>query len=249
MKNRKSVLITIIVLLVIFLPLTIIGFITNLNFDEKKVEENPNHEFFFEGHLWFYDNDNLLGTYECLTETCNLAKGMIDDDEYGVLYYKDGNKEEIDYDGSDYTILNDGVETFIYDIKNNKKFLPIEGIKTYNAILDDNLYIIKNNGKWGVAKIKNNADNDLRMLIPFEYEFIGLKNQLNEDNTLNTDLFIVRKINSWLLINQNQEEKSIGIDTPIIDYTNKFIISKKDDNYIIYDYEGNNLYSDYVINK
>ena len=60
MKEDKGVLITIIVLLVIFLPLTILGYI-----EHDKMENNYDHKLYYQGYLWFYDNDKLIGKYKC----------------------------------------------------------------------------------------------------------------------------------------------------------------------------------------
>ena len=59
MKEDKGVLITIIVLLVIFLPLTILGYI-----EHNKMENNYEHKLYYQGYLWFYDNDKLIGKIE-----------------------------------------------------------------------------------------------------------------------------------------------------------------------------------------
>ena len=73
MQNRKSTLIVIIVLLVIFLPLAI--FTTTMHMkDKNQVIESPNHEFFYNGKLYFYHNDELLGTYTCESDDyCDYA--------------------------------------------------------------------------------------------------------------------------------------------------------------------------------
>ena len=80
MKANKYSLVIIILLLVITLPLTVMGYIYKQN---HKVDENKNHEMYYKGKIWFYNNSGeLLGTYECKTEVCELAKSTIDDEEY-----------------------------------------------------------------------------------------------------------------------------------------------------------------------
>ena len=246
MENRKYALVLIILLLIIFVPLTIVGFI--VNFNKQPVEENPNHELYYEGSLWFYDNnDKLLNKYECKTEKCDLANVMIDDDEYGINYYKDGNLDKIEYSGSSHTFITDGDNTSLYDIVGNRTLLEIEGVKTYNTKLSNNLYIIKSKNKWGVVRIDNKGINDFRTIIPIEYDFIGLKNNELTEDTLNADIFIVKQNAEWYLMNSSKVFITNSISTPIINYSNNYLVSKDADNYIIYKYDGERYYNNYII--
>lgn len=245
MENKKYVLVLIIVLLVIFVPLTVTGFI--INFSKTPSEENPNHELFYEGNIWFYKDNELLNKYECKSEICDFAKFTIDDAEYGINYYKDGTQDKLTYKGSSHTIITDGDETFLLDIKNNRDLIKVEGIKTYNTNLSNNMYIIKSNGKWGVISISNNGDNDFRTIIPIEYDFIGIKNNELVEDTLNVDLFIVKKDNEWYLMNVNKSLASGIIESPIIDYNNNYLVSKDANNYLIYNIDGERYYENYQI--
>ena len=58
MENKRPVLITIVVLLFIFTPLTVLGAFSNSNYNP--LEENSNHEFYYKGKLWFYNEKNRL---------------------------------------------------------------------------------------------------------------------------------------------------------------------------------------------
>ena len=70
-KNNIGVLIIMIVLLIIALPAAIYG--TYMHFQKDSLS-NKNKEFYYEGKLFFYDNDTLLGTYTCKSENCGYAK-------------------------------------------------------------------------------------------------------------------------------------------------------------------------------
>ena len=63
-KIRKGTLIMLVVLLVIFLPLTVAGFYFHFaGTPEDVTKDNPNHDFHYDNQLWFYDEDNnLIGT-------------------------------------------------------------------------------------------------------------------------------------------------------------------------------------------
>ena len=61
----KKTLVVIIVLLVIFVPLAVMGIYQHITKEEQEIAENVNHEFIFNNRVYFYVDDNLVGTYEC----------------------------------------------------------------------------------------------------------------------------------------------------------------------------------------
>ncbi len=241
MENKTPVLITIIVLLFIFVPLTIIGFFARGG--GKPKEENPGHEFIYNGYLWFYDeDDNYINKYECINAVCNLAEGIIDDDEYGFNYYKDGTSTLIE-PSHGYAFIVDGENVSLFQMQSGLN-IPYKAVKTYQTKLENNSYILQNsNGLWGVISISNNISNN----IPFEYNFIGLKNTLNADNTLSTKKFVVKEGEYWYIIDEKNSSLSKTFTEPIIDYTDTYILVKEDDEIKIYDYESNNYLDNYTI--
>lgn len=244
MKNKKIVLITIIVLLFIFIPLTVIGYFAK---GDNGTIENPNHEFYYHGYLWFYATDGtLINKYECQTNICELAKFSIDDMTYDFDYYKDGTVTEFEYHGSSHVFITDGEKTILYDLNREIVVSEINIIKTYNTDLN-NLYIVQTSlGKWGLVRINNVKENGLVIILNFDYDFIGLANKVNDDNSLNTDIFIVKSADNWFLIDAEQNVLSNYIPAPIYDYNDYYIVNK-DEYYHIYDYEANTLYSEYQI--
>ena len=247
-KNKKIILITIIVLLVIFLPLTVWGFVLNQNKDDNA---NPNHDLMKDGYLWFYDsNNNLLNKYQCQNEGCDLAEFSIDDDNYNIDYYKDGTKNKMEYKGSTHTLIKDGDIINLYSVKDNQVLTSFKSVKTYNTTLENNLYIVQNkdNDLWGIIKINENGINDLTIPMATEYQFIGLKNAMNENNQLKTDKFVVKKDDKWFITNLAKENLSEPSEDEIVDYNDKFIISKNE-NYLVYNYNNERLLSTYNITK
>ena len=232
MKNKKIVLGAIIFLLIIFVPLTAIGYFVK---DKKNpLDENPNHDFYFEDKLWFYDNnDKLISKYECQTNKCDLAKLSIDDDEYDINYYKGGTLEKVENNNA-YTFIVDGALNYLFDVQSGRSLQKYLQIKNYNTKLKNNLYIIQNENKlWGVLSI----GETLESLIPFEYNFLGILNNFNEDE-LKTDIFIALKDERWFLINKENMPISSQYEEPIVDYNDNFVITKKNDRIKIYNYEG-----------
>lgn len=244
MENKKPVFITIIILLIIFVPLTIIGFLTKTS--HKVFKDNPNHELYYDGKLWFYDeSNNLINTYVCKTEKCELTKPTINDDEYDINYYKNGTLENIPVSNNTYAFITDGVIISLYNISLGKSMQTYKEVKNYNINLQNNVYILKNNDDlWGVLSVSEN----LRAVLPFEYDFIGLKtNNVNENNLL-IDKYIVLQDNHWFLVDSTNNVLSGKIENPIIDYDEKYLFSKIADEIKIYDYEGNELLDNYIIN-
>jgi len=244
-KNSKVVLITIIVLLCIFAPLTIIGLLSRKNI--SILEENPNHDTYFDGYIWFYDNeDKFLSKYECMTELCEYTNTTIDDDTYGVDYYKEGKKNSVSLINEKYTFITDGALIHLYSADTGSVLQSYKEVKNYKTELENDAYIIKNDKDvWGVIKFANG----LGAMLPFEYSFIGLKNEINDDGTLSTDKFIVQKDTKWYIVDSNNSAITGYINDPIIDYNNDYVFSKNSDKVRIYSYENFEYLTNYDIKE
>lgn len=242
-KNNKIVLITIIVLLCIFAPLSIIGLLGRQNI--SPLEENPNHDTYYDGYMWFYDaNDEFLSKYECATEICEYTNTTINDDTYGINYYKEGNIPSVSLINDKYTFITDGSVIYLYAADTGTTLQSYKEVKTYNTKLENNAYIVKNNNDvWGVIRFGDN----LGAMLPFEYSFIGLTNNLNEDGTLSTDKFIVQKDTKWYLVDSNNSAITGYIDDPIIDYNEDYVFSKNQNRVRIYSYENYEYLTNYEI--
>ncbi len=239
MKNKKATFITIVVLLVIFLPLTVAGYFLKNPFSGK--DKNPNHDLFYEGYLWFYNNDELIGKYECQTEICELTKSTIDDDTYGINYYKDGALPNIPMIEYRYAFITDGAVINLFDIEQEKVITTYKAVKDYHTPLEYNNFIVQNNdGIWGVLSIGKTISNS----IPFEYDFIGLTTKEDVSNNLEASRFIVYKDNNWYMIDNTNSAISGYVSAPIIDYTAEYMVSKETDRYRFYGYND----SEYLVN-
>ena len=246
MENKKSVLITIIVLLVIFIPLTILGY---FNRSESKKNENPNHELYYQGYLWFYNASNeLIYKYQCQTETCGLAKGSIDDDSFGIYYYKDGNIENIPLINDRFAFILDGEYIYLYNIETDLKLSTLKAVKNYNTIIENNTYLMQNHdGLWGVFSLNENIEQ----ILPYEYDFIGLPNRLNYENNLSTESFIAFKNPAWFIVVNIGSNLTTAYNYPIIDYSYNYVVCKEAETskIHIYDYEGNEYLKEVNIKK
>lgn len=242
-KNNKVVLITIIVLLCIFTPLTVVGLLTKGNVNP--IEENPNHETFYDGYIWFYDlNNDFLSKYECLTEICEFTKPTIDDHSYGINYYKEGTINSVSLMNDKYTFITDGIVINLYAANTGTTLQTYKALKTYNTTLENNSFIVQNNeGVWGVISI----GDTLGAVLPFEYSFIGLLGNLNEDGTLSTDKFIVQKDTKWYIVDKANNTLSGEIDDPIVYYTDKYIFSRNSEQVRIYGFDNIEYLEKYTI--
>lgn len=242
MKTKTYSLVIIIILLCIFVPLTIFGYVYKKN---NTFEENPNHDFYFQGKLYFYnENNELVNKYTCNNAICELAKSSTEDnDKYKINYYKDGNMLNIPITQGGFAFIQDGDLVYLYNYISDLTLHGYTTINNYNTGINDSLFIVKDNDNYGVLKVSENVD----IVIPFEYSFIGLKNKINENNNIDASTFIVNKNNSWYLIDREVNDLSVKLNNPIIDYNNKYIITYSD-NYQIYDYNGNEYTLDMKIN-
>lgn len=244
MENKKPTLITIVVLLLIFTPLTIIGLLFRDN--RHPLEENPTHEFFYKGHLWFYDSeDNYLSDYECMTEVCDYTTTIINDDTYGIKYYKDGVNNKLKLLNDKYTFLTDGAVVYLYDSFSGSTLQTYKGIKNYGTTINGDYYIVENNNDlWGVLMV-NEA---LASILPFEYDFISLPNKLLNDNVLDSSKFIVLKDSKWFIVNNENSAVSGKLDDPIIDLNDNYIFTKNNNQIRIFSYDNYEYLTSFKVN-
>ncbi len=243
MENKRPVLITIVVLLFIFTPLTVLGAFSNSNYNP--LEENSNHEFYYKGKLWFYNEKNrLMSKYECQTEICEYTTPIVDDNTYKINYYDQGETKPVGVIDYKYTFITDGALINLYSVETGTNLQSYKAIKNYYTALEDNVYVIKNsNDVWGALSI----GESLMAILPFEYDFIGLANHFNENGELKTDRFITYRDNKWQIVDNENNTISASFNDIITDYTDEYIINKKDNQIKIYSYEGYEVLSNYEI--
>lgn len=238
MENKKIVLIVIIILLAIFAPLTVLGYIERAK--NPTAKENPKHELYYKGYIWFYDSeDNYINKYQCKTETCELAKPTIDDDQYEISYYKDGTDEYIPLINNKYAFIRDGDLIYLYDITDDLRFLAtLKSVKNYNTTIENHIYILQNeNGLWGAFIVNDNVES---ILPPYEFNFIGLKGALTSTNEISSNYFIVNKGSAWYLLDSIATQITTNYDYPIVNYTENYVLCKDltENKIHVYDYSG-----------
>lgn len=227
MKDKKT-LITIIVLLVIFLPIGVFGTIKSFSATKPDVkDDNLNKEFKYNNKLYFYYNDKLLSTYEC--STCTLASSSIDDINYHTNYYKSENNELASVINEYYGLFKENDNIILYNLVNSKKIDAYKSIKNYNIDATSKFAITEKSNGMGVIFFDLSSSP-----IPNEYEYISLPAHII-DNKLDTSKFIVKKDNMWSIISANKEVDVAPIIDEIVDFNDNYYITYANDTYHVYD--------------
>lgn len=231
MKNRKITLWVIIVLLIIFIPITIFSSIMHFKNADPLVE-NKNHDFKYNGKLYFYNKNELLGTYTCKNTDgyCDYAVTTVKSN-YSLDEKKLEKSTKLSLIDNQYAFLMDAKTTdlatsqiFLYDVLSNKMLAKYMEVKNYGVGIEDNYYIVKNtNNKWGVISI----GEKLNVEIPFEYDYIGLANrENNETGEIEADIFAVLKEDKWQLIDVNEAAFTDLLSNEIVSYNSKYVVVK-----------------------
>lgn len=250
MKNNNKVVLA--VILILLIPSLIMGSAgyafklvrdKDLTDETEKIPENPDKEFAFSGYLYFYSDDELLGTYKCEhpENSCDWAYEYVDDSLYFIDFYDDNEIDKFSIINNRYVLLvdNDGTEdsseTILYDLKEKRIISRYKRVKNYTIGTVNNRIIVQNEeDMWGVVEL---SETTPRLLINFEYDFIGLINDKVADK-LKDDRFVVKEQSQWYIIGDDKRLLSTKMIDPIFTYNNEHIIAKIDNLSYLYNYEG-----------
>ena len=238
MQDKKT-LITIIVLLAIFLPASILGIYQNNKLQEEGpviVDDNPNHDFIYNNKLYFYYNNELLATYDCVD--CSRSTSIIDDTAYHTNYFADGTLELP-------TVLNVNVGLYrqnnldyVYSITIGRSLSYFYALKNYNVEHTEQVLIAKNENRWGVVSVINDA---LVPIISYNYEYIALPSHLI-DGKLDTSKYIAMNNNYWYILKNDGTSDYAAFAEEVVDFNDLYYITYNN-GYHIYDYDNNEYLS------
>jgi hypothetical protein len=241
-KNKKSVLVLIIILMIIVLPCAGWGTYKHFVSGTKASDNNVNKSFKYNNKLYFYNNSNLIGTYACTKSNCNYASETIDDSNYDLNYYNDNNIDQVKMINNKYAFLidsdsADNNQIILYDIINNRISGTFSSVKDYTIGIENNYYIIKNtDGLWGVVSLNDTPS----LIVPYSYNYIGLHNIIANNSTkLEADIFAVKDTTGWKLISNKNVDLTKYFSYPIYDYSAKYVALKNNNLYYLYDYSNN----------
>lgn len=251
MQNKKTTLIVIIVLLILFVPLAVVS--TTLHFKMKGTKDNvnPNHEFQYEGQLYFYNQNELIGTYTCQnTDYCDYAI-LSSNYKYSLDEYQPEKLNKVSLIHNRYAFLMDtttdslaNVEIILYDVKLQKEISRFKEVKNYGIGISHDNYIVQNkDGLWGVIQFYDGVN----LKIPFTYDYIGLVGQKEEETKLiASDTFAVFKDNVWYLIDINNNKLTDSFIENIYTYNNDYVVTTNGNSMKLLTYNSRNrLFGDY----
>lgn len=190
-------------------------------------------EFKKDGALYFYDGKKLLGSYTCIDfNVCDYASFEIDDDTTNIDYYKNDGQTKVINDK--YVFIKDG-NYQLFDLIKNEVVATYKSVKNYGIGIEEDKFIVCD-GLCGVIKL----GNGFKVEIPLNYEFVGLIDN-QRDNKLIADRYVIKKDNKWSILDNNNQIISNDFDEGIVTYSGKYIITKTDNKYKLYDFDGTNL--------
>lgn len=251
-ESNSGSLIIIILILVISLPPAIWGVTAKIMKALEPPEEVviEDKSFNQNGILHFYSYGTLVGTYTCTSGYlyCGYVLETIDDDTYGLNYYNDKQIDTIELINGKYAFIVDTTVDEEYyrsspinliDVTTNEVKGTYNAVKNYTMGLVNDLYIVKNNfNKWGVLQIK---DTGITQIIPFEYDYIGVRDEIDETlSLLKSDRFVVTSSSNNYIIDNNNIALTNKSSNKITDYNSDSYISKSDFTLSFLNYSGNN---------
>ena len=231
MQDKKT-LITIIVLLAIFLPCSILGTYRKITEGNEKelIDDNPNHEILFNDKVYFYLNDELLSVFDC--PDCEIVSTTIDDENYHINYYQYGDLVLEPTLNSNFGIIKKDNLNNIYSIMTSNFLSSYTSVKNYNINHSEQVLIVENDEKWGLLSVN---ELTVELKIPIEYDFIGIPAHLN-NSILNTSKMIAKKDNEWMILDKTNT-RSVVSSNEIVDFNDNYYITY-DTAYHIMDYNG-----------
>lgn len=244
MKNKKVTLWAIIVLLILFLPITI--FSTTMHFIQKETkDQNINHAFKFNGQLYFYKEDELLGTYTCqnFDSYCDYAFSTVKK-EYALNEPEVEKNTKLPIINDRYVfLLDDEIEKIndtdilLYDLVLGKVLGKYKEVKDYGIGIENDYYILKNQSNlWGVVSF----EDGIALKVPFQYDYIGLIDKLDDtSNKIASDIFATRKNEQWQLMDSNNATFASEINQEIFSYNSEYIVVKQKNGMQLIDYRRN----------
>lgn len=239
MKDKKT-LYTQIVLLILFLPLSIVATVVHSKYKNGEViDTNPSKSLIYQDKVYFYDGNNLLGTYPC--KTCLRASSVIDDDKYHINYYKYGVSDIDSTLSQSFGIIKNSNSLELINVKTGTVVNRYEDVKTYKIDSKPNVLINKKDGKWGIVYLDLSSK-----VIANNYEFIGVP-AFMENNNLSFNKFIVYDGSKWQIIDR-AEEVLVQSDAEIVDFSDNYYVTY-DGSYHVYDYNNNAYLTDMLISN
>ncbi len=259
-RNKKGELIFIVVLLSVCSIGLILGVVgKSLGLGKPSKEENPENNASPNLTVDLIDGDNFYGTYTCQEGAvyCGLAYETVDDSNYQLNYYDDGEINELPYVAGTYVFLVDALTNeeyyrespiILYNMVLGTEVARYEAVKNYTVGIEDGLFIVKKDGKWGILSL---TAEKAELLIEPSYDFIGLINNINQANgMIVNDKFVASRDGNWSIIDRSGAVLYGSLSNEIVDYNEQYFIALNGSGkQVLYNYQGARVLNDSVFNK
>ncbi len=246
-KLQKASFYTILILLLLFLPITGYSlYLKSLNKKPATSKDNVNKEMYFDGALWFYNSQGeILGTYPCQNTYCSYAVSYEEDFHYPLLTHQSEEESYLPIINQQYVFISDHEtkddhSAFLYDIQKEIAYKEITyaSIHQYQIGIEDNLFIVEDqNHHFGVLQI----DSFASPILEIKYDYVGMLDQVSRNNKILGDYFVVLEDGEWKILDRNEAELTSSITEPIVTFNGEYIITNQDGVYHVKDYQGNNM--------
>ncbi len=237
----KKTLIVIIILLVIFVPLAFIGTYRHFTNNEDIIgDDNPNHEFIYNDKVYFYYNNELLGTYDC--SNCSNVVTTIDDTEYHTNYYRNGTDEFNPILSRTMAVFREGDKINFYAIGTNMT-VQYDAIKNYNVANSNNLLMVQRDNLWQIIRVDSSGAINV---LDGSYDYVAIPNHM-ENNILNSDYLITKSGDNWQIFDVNNNTNIITTNREIVDFNDYYYITY-DNGYQLFDYNNVEVFANIVKN-
>ena len=237
----KKTLIVIIILLVIFVPLAFIGTYRHFTNNEDIIgDDNPNHEFIYNDKVYFYYNNELLGTYDC--SNCSNVVTTIDDTEYHTNYYRNGTDEFNPILSRTMAVFREGDKINFYAIGTNMT-VQYDAIKNYNVANSNNLLMVQRDNLWQIIRVDSSGAINV---LDGSYDYVAIPNHM-ENNILNSDYLITKSGDNWQIFDVNNNTNIVTTNREIVDFNDYYYITY-DNGYQLFDYNNVEVFANIVKN-
>lgn len=245
-KKQKIIIITSIVIALIVIFLLLYFFVFKKD-KEKEVVEEPvivekDNYRYENGKLIFLDNNEKeLGSYECEnknSELCFVTKNNYETDSFDRVKSIYENGEELVENSKIYLnkfiFISDNEKTFLYDFDSQETLLEVTNIKSYDTSRDI-VVITDEDGKVGIIEIK---EDGFEYLIRPSYDNLSI---INNDELL----VLAQDKENYYIIDIEGKKLSSNMRGTIKSADSNYIVTEVNNTYALYNYENEELLSDY----
>ena len=248
LSTKQKAIICLLVFLTICTIVCLVLFFVLKDDEEPEKEEEPvviiekDNYRYENGKLIFLDvNDKEIGSYECVnqdSDKCYVTKLTYENDTFDRVKSVYENNEELLKNSKvykdKYIFVTDGSVVHLYNMDTKETELELNSIKAYST--DEDLVVVEDDKKlYGLIEI---TDEGFEYLIRCSYDNLGIVNA--------KDILLVAKDkDKQYIIDKNGKKLSKNISVAIKSANENYIVGSTNDTYNLYDYEFEELLSDY----